>query len=497
MSLAQQRWDLSEPPPRSKSAYRSRDNWADPDSFGVMLRHYYRNASVRRRMHEFLGLTRTNPATAAYIVGNNGWSGYYGPSPPSALWRYLEARMDVERSLWDFDSLIFDFDLEYHNFDSPAVPWLDPERAFALQLPLVNATLHVLNAAGIEPLILVSGRGFHLLWSVAQSSPAFHALASLGQVPPTLEAQYAHPIPPAGTGIDPLLARAYAGAGLLAEYIGHRVLALASPLSSIPVQLTAIEVGPSPYGREILSFDISEYGDPLHTRHIRIPFSVYLKPRHFEWALGDARIRQILPIFEIPLAGMALREALRAARNPGAAAELARHPSARIPDHSTATSHLLATYTASPLAGFHRRFAAGPWDDSPFPPGVHPPPIPGVPPCVNWLLDHPNDWMLRPAALQHVTRVLTALDWSPQRIVHLIHACYQRDCNFGCDWRRLDPFNRAMFYTRLFAGMIAGGADTFVDMNCVSHREKGYCMDPECRENLATYRDLLVERTLT
>ncbi len=497
MALLQQRWDLPDPLPPSRSAYRSRTNWAGPDCFDVMLRRYYRNTSVRRRMHEFLGATRTKPATTVYIVGNNGWSGYLGPSPPSYLWRYLESRMDVERSLWDRASLIFDFDLEYHNFDSPAAAWLDPNRAFSLQLPFVNAALDVLDEAGIEPLILISGRGFHLLWSIAQSSPAFHSLAALGQVPPTLEAQYAHPVAPAGTVIDPLLARAYAGAGLLAEYIGHRVLASASPLSAVPVQLTAIEVGPGPSGREILSFDISEYGDPLHIRHIRIPFSAYLKPRHFEWALGEAAVRCLLPLFEIPLAGMALSEALRVARSPGATAELARCSSVRIPDHSAATSDLLDTYSASRLAVFHRQFAAGPWLDSPFPPGVQPAPVPGAPPCVNWLLDHPNDWMLRPAALQHVTRVLTALDWTPQRIVHLIHACYQCGCNFGGGWRILDPLNRAIFYTRLFAGMIADGTDTLVDMNCVSHREKGYCMDPECRENLATYGNLLVERRLT
>jgi hypothetical protein len=58
----------------------------------------------------------------------------------------------------------------------------------------------------------------------------------------------------------------------------------------------------------------------------------------------------------------------------------------------------------------------------------------------------------------------------------------------------MDPAWRAEFYTRLFAGMIATGADTLVDLNCVSHQEKGYCRVPDCRSNLAELRDRLQAR---
>ena len=39
----------------------------------------------------------------------------------------------------------------------------------------------------------------------------------------------------------------------------------------IPVELTAVEVGPSKHGREMISIDISEYGDPLYSRAVRYP----------------------------------------------------------------------------------------------------------------------------------------------------------------------------------------------------------------------------------
>jgi hypothetical protein len=120
--------------------------------------------------------------------------------------------------------------------------------------------------------------------------------------------------------------------------------------------------------------------------------------------------------------------------------------------------------------------------------------MPGAPPCVEWLLEHPNDWLLRPAAIQHVVRVLTALDWTPASISQRISANYDCDAGWGDLWVRLDPCNRAVFYTRLFSGMIATGADKLIDLNCVSHKEKGYCMIPDCCSNLVQFRNTLLER---
>ena len=253
-----------------------------------LLRQYYRNRNVRKRMCEFLGSTDRGKATATYIVATDGWCAYSEPSPPSLLPEYLEAGMEVERSLWDRDSLIADIDIEYDNFDWPAAAWLDPERAFGLQAPVMDATLGILGHAGLDPLILVSGRGFHLVWAIARNSKAFSCLARLGRIPPTLEARYAQSCSPSGSKVDSDLGCAYAALGMVLEFVGQRVLSASATTCSVPVQLTAVEVGPGSRGREIVSFDISEYGDPLHRRHVRLPFSAYLKPRRFEWVLGEA-----------------------------------------------------------------------------------------------------------------------------------------------------------------------------------------------------------------
>jgi hypothetical protein len=458
----------------------------------ALLRRYYRQRAVRERMLEFLGGTHPQNISAAYISGVTGVCEIGQPSVATSLPIYLEAGLEIDRSLWDRDSLIAHIDLEYHNFDNPAAAWLEPDRAFRLQQPVLNSTLRILGESGIAPLTLLSGRGFHLVWGVPRDSRAFRDLAGLGRVPASLEVRYRQPCSPEGWSVEPELGHAFAGLGLVMEFIWHRVLAAGDVSDGVSVQPAAIEVGPGVHGREIIAFDISEYGDPLHTRQMRVPFSAYLKPRQFEWLLGEEGVRSLLPIFEIPLSGMTPARAIAVARDPVAVMSLARRSSVKIPDASLGMENLLSSYRASEIHAFHERFYRAleglvfPIDDNA--------PIPGAPSCLEWILDHPNDLLLKPAALQHVVRVLISLGWQPASIAQRVKAAYRKDCGWGDVWTRLDPDNRAFFYTRLFAGMILTGADKLIDFNCVSQREKGYCTISDCRSNLAAYREGLEMR---
>lgn len=460
-----------------------------PAELHAKLREYYRHPSIRRRMREFLGGTTDQNVTAAYITGADGRSDFAQPSPPSCLAKFLKAGFEIERSLWDKRSLPVDLDIEYVNFDSPSAAWTDPVRAVELQRPVIDATLCTLRWSGIDPLVLLTGRGFHLVWSVDRDSVAFRRLGRLGHVNASLAARYAGAHAPSGAAVPPELGHAYAGLGVIAEFIGHRVLAQSAVKSAIPVEMTAIEAGPGRGGREIVSFDVSEYGDPLHQRHIRLPFSIYLKPRRAEGNSGPAR--SLPPIFEIPLGSLSFEEAIRVARSPDNAVQLSRNVRTSIPDYSDPMEALLDEYESSALAAFHREFYCD--SDAPVT-GQAGARVSTAPACLNWLLDHPNDWLLRPAALQFVSRVLMALNWNPRAIAHLIAGCYERDLDWGDQWVRLDPLNRALFYTRLFCGMIVTGVDQLIDLNCVSHREKGYCLSAECPANLVLYRDKLLEK---
>ncbi len=437
-------------------------------------------------MGEFLGGKDCANATAQYIAATDGYADYHLLSPPAELSQFLEGGLEVDRSLWDRDSLIADIDLEYQNFDFPAAAWLDSQRAFRLQQPVLDATLRILGAEGVAPLVLVSGRGFHLVWSVRRDSLAFRQMAALGHVPASLDARYAQPCAPDGSNVEPELGRAFSGLGLVMEYLGHQVLAAAAKTAQLPVKPAAIEVGPGNYGREIVSFDLSEYGDPLHTRHIRLPFSAYLKPKQLEWSLGETGIRCLLPMFEIPLAKASPIEAIRRMRDTDAVRALAKETSVEIPDASQPMEGLVDEYQHSALAEFHRRFYAGASRESRS--------TVREPACLEYIFDHPNDWLLRPAVLQHAVRVLMALGWSPSSIAQRICGAYSEDHGWGDIWVRLEPSNRAFFYTRLFAGMIATGLDKLIDFNCVSHQEKGLCAIRECSANLLVYRDLLLER---
>jgi hypothetical protein len=298
-----------------------------------------------------------------------------------------------------------------------------------------------------------------------------------------------------GHVLHPYLARAFAGLGMLIEFAAHRILRASSPRCRVPIQLTAIEVGPVGSRREIVVLDISEYGDPLHLRHIRVPFSVYLKPQRLEWCLGGEGVRQLLPLFEIPIHRISTEEALRIRGDPEAVSCLAAQSSVRIPDQSEGTLNLLHDYRKSELADFHYRLLSDQpqtGDRTEWPANSAAPEI--LPSCARWILEHPNDWLLKPGGVQHVTRTLMALGWTPRDIAELVQFSYEGDFGWGDRWLRYDAASRALFYVRLFAGLIETGEDRLIDFNCVSHQEKGYCTIADCTRNLVPYQQGLVAR---
>ena len=80
-------------------------------------------------------------------------------------------------------------------------------------------------------------------------------------------------------------------------------------------------------------------------------------------------------------------------------------------------------------------------------------------------------------------------------IVAAIRERFETDVAWGDSWVHRDRTYRAQFYVRLFAGLIDSGLDQLIDLNCVSHKEKGYCPGAWCSYNLADYRALLRWRT--
>ena len=126
---------------------------------------------------------------------------------------------------------------------------------------------------------------------------------------------------------------------------------------TIPVELTAIEVGPSEHGREMVSIDISEYGDPLYSRMLRVPFSIYLKPWQQRWAfdaqvLGEPPASCRYSAGKDYVAGGNPADA-RFRRGPGVGRSI---PSPRFLTRRASMRKLIDDYERSNVAKFHEWF---------------------------------------------------------------------------------------------------------------------------------------------
>jgi hypothetical protein len=456
---------------------------------------YYRNENIRARLLEFLGGSVAEHPTCRCLIGGDESGPYLDrPLPVSSLESLLKGGREIGRSLWDDTSLLADFDVEYVNFDEPATAFLEPERIFELQQPLAEVIEQTLNKYEIHPLHVLSGRGHHFVWRIGQDSAEFKKLAKLGRGPPSLWAIESEPHPSSDRSVPAELARAFAGLGLVMEFLAHEIKRQSARQSVIPVELTAIEVGPSAHGREMISIDLSEYGDPLYVRTMRVPFSLYLKPCQQRWAFAPEILKELPPIFVIPLREMTWRDAVRAMRDTAAVTKLAENCCTKIPDASENMAEMISDYEKSSLAEFHDWFYSqeqhepARWEET-----YDRLALEILPGCARMVLDHPNDLLLRPGHIRRLVRVMLALGWHPRHIAGLIHSKYAHP--FGwTQFKGCDPGTRADFYTRLFAGAFATGYDDLIDFNCVSAQEQHVCSFTNCGFNLLDFKQSALNR---
>lgn len=457
---------------------------------------YYGNRAVRARMIDYLGGDSLAAATALYLTRCDGQD-FTHPDlkQPAELDYFLGQGLDVGRSLWDRKAVIVHLDIEYVNFDFPAEPYLDLPRTFTLQETVVAAIEEILAGYGISPLHLLTGRGHHFVWQIPRDSAAFAQLVGL-------EDSFPHGTKNAkvySSELDETVPaefnKAFAGLGLVIEFIAQEIKARAAPRSPLPVELTAVETGPGERGREMVSIDISEYGDPLHTRMIRIPFSVYLKPWTKHLGLDDARADTIPRMLVIPAGSLNSRQAVAVMQDQAAAVELAERTTTKIPAAAAAMERVVADYRQAPLSGFHRWFYSQEHEPhARWPETYDRTPLAMLPPCVARVLQQPNDLLLIPAYIQLLVRSLLALGWHPRHIAGLIRSKYERDHGWGHYWLTYDAATRADCYTRIFAGTFVSGRDDLIDFNCLSTQEKGLCHAPHAHCALDLFQASLLAR---
>jgi hypothetical protein len=318
-------------------------------------------------------------------------------------------------------------------------------------------------------------------------------LAELAPAPPAWLQSLDTRRPPWQTpDITPRYAQAWVGAGMLVEYLAHQIVRRARPRSPIPVVLNNTVVGSGGIGRECLSVDLSFAGDPLDVRHIRVAFGGYQKHRFRPDVVG--RLSEHAAMAAVPRVHASIEHMLVDRADFRHAARLARTTSAAPPDTSVGVQRLHDAYTTSTLARFHRDFnQATPSRRSDGRPGRVAASRHVLPACVTRPLESPNDRLLQPAVIQHITRVLMAEGVAPRDIAALVQARYEADHAWGSRWSWMNAESRAMFDVRVFSGMVTVGLDRAIDLNCRSAQEKGLCPGGVCGLDLRTTRARLLD----
>lgn len=458
-----------------------------------MLPHeHIKTDDMRQRIVEFLGGRTLERATCVNLSNSRGFKDSNCVVKAAKYLDYfIEYEKDFSRSLLDRDHLLIDLDMEYVNFDFQAEPYLDRIRAFAFQQPATASLRSMLEAYGIKPLCVMTGRGYHFVWTVKQSSKAFCRLAHLGRLTPEMRQRYRLQ----ETAVSVRVGNAFSGAGMMMEYLMHRFLRRSDRSTDIPTRILEVTIAPQQRGREIICLDISEYADPLHTRFIRSPFSIYLKP-YWKKDILTPQIKDRIPLITVlPVVTNDFRAMVQMSQNLNDVQKCAAGTSAAIPDFSNATEALITDYEASSLRRFHDYFYEQQHEPAAnWPQTYDRTPLDFLPPCVRYILEHPNEWLLVPGAIRLVTAVLMSTNWHPRHIAGLIRSKYERDYGWLNEWYVYDAATRADFYTRVFAGLIRLKQDTLEDLNCHALRRAGLCRQPAMGCRTEVFADFLARK---
>ena len=458
------------------------------------LTDYYNDPWVRQRILEYCGDTTSEP-TCVYVSALNGEHAASERAPRlpvEGLERLLAEGADVARSMWDRSSLLIHLDLDYQNIDAKDEPYRHPAEMFSKLEPIYRATTSVLHRLGLPLLPLITGRGYHFTGRVPLDSDVTRRLAAIApETPPWFSTLPARCPAWMADEMSSTQARAYTGIGLIVEFLAHRILRRAHRRAQLPVVLNGTIVGTGRAGRECVSIDVSYAGDPLDARHLRVAYSSYQK--HTSLLRSGAAASRSAPMATVPRSRESLPALISGERGLRHAVRTARQRPAAIPVVTAGVHRMLDAYESSALARFHRRFY-----ETPAGTGGQFEALAGsrlwhtLPDCVVSPLLQPNDRLLQPAVIQHITRALMAEGLAPRAIAGIVQSRYAANFNWGDRWLWLDARTRAEFDVRVFAGLLAAGLDRGVDFNCRSAQEKEMCPGTPCRSDLRTNRQRLL-----
>jgi len=456
---------------------------------------YYRDPAVRARVREYCGATGTGAPTCVFLAPLcpgplTRWE-TAARLPPSELEHSFDAGCDLSRSMWDTASLLVHLDIDYFEnvLAGDALPPRGP--AFLRLEPLFRAIRYELARLELPLLDLMTGRGYHFTGRIPIRSPIVDRLADLGR--PAAPRHAARP----ADGPDERRDHAFVGLGLVLEHLAHQLMRRASVVSAIPVVVNGTEVGRGGIGRESASIDLSYCGDLLESRRIRVAFGTYQNHIFRPDIFGPHTAASVPPLAAVPRRDRTLVWMLERGRQLAGARRLAERESVVLPDVAHGMGRLVEEYLLSPLADAHSRFyGVRPHPAAEWPSTYDACDLQSLPACVASPLLHPNDGLLKPTALQHVTRTLMSRGWHPRHIAGLVLSKYAGDFQWGDRWTRMDPARRADYDVRVFASLVETGVDEAFDFNCVSAQEKGLCPFSACGHDLRRDRERLLQQAI-
>ncbi len=459
---------------------------------------YYKSDAVRKRIGEYCGGDWKNPSsfTAQYLVGYGlallqRENREFASGPKEYFETILSDGLDIYRSVWDTESTLGVLDVEYFNLDSPGKVYAQPEKIFGLLEPAYKKILEVFARYGIKPLPIMTGQGYHFSFRVSRFSAADKMLEKIGSVSPTLKEKYRTVKGRRKGAVSIRHGKAFDGMGRILEFVVQTVIReLAEENYSLPCVITDVSVGKTNEEREALSFDLSMYGDPIYMRDIRCPFSTHQKHKLQWYKVGREISENIPPRIALPRKRMTLKKILDKRKKPEEAVKIAEKTSCKIPDFSDQFISLIKEYKKSGLYKIHKDFdKVEPEKPADWGKTYDLFDLNSIPECVRYCLLFPNDHLLKPTNLQNLTRVLMFKGWHPKHIAGLVTSKFSRPFyNWHENWEKYDPATRANFYIRIFSDLLLTGIDEEIDLNCISTKEKGFCLREWCGWNLSDFK---------
>jgi hypothetical protein len=142
------------------------------------LASYYALPQVQARIAEYCGGRADVPQSfsAFSLAGFGGEGALREPDfapvevPKERFAQLLARGSDVCRSLADREATLVHLDVDYVDMAAPWEPYLRSQTVFERLEPVLEALLEAFGRYGLRPLVLLTGRGYHLVLRVPAGS---------------------------------------------------------------------------------------------------------------------------------------------------------------------------------------------------------------------------------------------------------------------------------------------------------------------------------------